>query len=115
VGIEIEVMMPQVRTVLKNVALPADGSKEMITAVIARQLRWTPISPDYLEFASDDWFTRKRLAVRFTVDRPDLTKIQIIYPEQFTREFNPSVPIFIETDGACSGNPGPGGWGAIIC
>jgi ribonuclease HI len=23
-------------------------------------------------------------------------------------------PMFIETDGACSGNPGPGGWGFIV-
>lgn len=31
--------------------------------------------------------------------------------------FNPVVPrheIIVFTDGACSGNPGPGGWGAII-
>ena len=25
-----------------------------------------------------------------------------------------SLPIIVFTDGACSGNPGPGGWGAII-
>lgn len=25
-----------------------------------------------------------------------------------------SVPVAIWTDGACSGNPGPGGWGAIL-
>ena len=25
-----------------------------------------------------------------------------------------STPVIIYTDGACSGNPGPGGWGAII-
>ena len=24
-------------------------------------------------------------------------------------------PVSIYTDGACSGNPGPGGWGAILC
>ena len=24
-------------------------------------------------------------------------------------------PVDIFTDGACSGNPGPGGWGAILC
>jgi ribonuclease HI len=24
------------------------------------------------------------------------------------------IPIYIETDGACSGNPGPGGWGCIV-
>ncbi|MCQ2463885.1 MAG: ribonuclease HI, partial [Clostridia bacterium] len=23
--------------------------------------------------------------------------------------------VTIYTDGACSGNPGPGGWGAILC
>ena len=23
-------------------------------------------------------------------------------------------PVRIHTDGACSGNPGPGGWGALI-
>lgn len=23
--------------------------------------------------------------------------------------------VYIYTDGACSGNPGPGGWGAILC
>ena len=25
-----------------------------------------------------------------------------------------SAPVVIHTDGACSGNPGPGGWGAIL-
>jgi ribonuclease HI len=34
---------------------------------------------------------------------------------QFTARFDPTIPIFIETDGACSGNPGPGGWGCIVC
>ena len=24
------------------------------------------------------------------------------------------TPVLIHTDGACSGNPGPGGWGAIL-
>jgi hypothetical protein len=27
-------------------------------------------------------------------------------PEKFRAEFDPTVPVFIETDGACSGNPG---------
>jgi ribonuclease HI len=26
----------------------------------------------------------------------------------------PQTPVTIYTDGACSGNPGPGGWGAIL-
>jgi len=27
---------------------------------------------------------------------------------------NPSAPVVIYTDGACKGNPGPGGWGALL-
>lgn len=33
-------------------------------------------------------------------------------PEQVIPKPRPAVTIF--TDGACSGNPGPGGWGAIL-
>jgi ribonuclease HI len=25
-----------------------------------------------------------------------------------------TAPVVIYTDGACSGNPGPGGWGAVL-
>lgn len=25
-----------------------------------------------------------------------------------------AIPVYIWTDGACSGNPGPGGWGAVL-
>ena len=28
---------------------------------------------------------------------------------------NVAVYIAVYTDGACSGNPGPGGWGAVLC
>ena len=35
-----------------------------------------------------------------------------IYPSYFGVDFLKNVEIF--TDGACSGNPGPGGWGAIL-
>jgi ribonuclease HI len=26
-----------------------------------------------------------------------------------------AIPVEIFTDGACQGNPGPGGWGAVLC
>jgi ribonuclease HI len=32
----------------------------------------------------------------------------------FKRALDLTIPFFIETDGVCSGNPGPGGWGFII-
>jgi ribonuclease HI len=33
---------------------------------------------------------------------------------QFQAQFDPKKPVFIEADGACSGNPGPGGCGFIL-
>jgi ribonuclease HI len=112
---EITVILPQITTVIKNVAFPERVTKDYVTNLIVRQLNITAISSDYLEFAPADWSVQKFVTVRFTVNRPDLAGIEIIYPEQFTREFDPSIPVFIETDGSCSRNPGPGGWGAIIC
>ena len=37
-------------------------------------------------------------------------------PAQIVREESPAsaAPVIIYTDGACSGNPGPGGWAAIL-
>lgn len=31
-----------------------------------------------------------------------------------SREQTPSTPVTIYTDGACRGNPGPGGWGVVL-
>lgn len=35
-------------------------------------------------------------------------------PQDFQNLITPENPITIYTDGACSKNPGPGGWGAIL-
>jgi ribonuclease HI len=33
---------------------------------------------------------------------------------QFLAQYDPTKPVFIEPDGACVGNPGPYGWGAVV-
>jgi ribonuclease HI len=52
--------------------------------------------------------------VRYQVNRRDLSTLNIVSPDEFLAAFNPTIPVFIETDGACAGNPGPGGWGYIM-
>jgi hypothetical protein len=61
-----------------------------------------------------EWFTRKTLMVRYHFPRRDLSALDIVSRETFLMGFDPTQPVHIETDGACSGNPGPGGWGCII-
>jgi hypothetical protein len=81
-----------------------------IAGPIVRPLKVGPIHPDYF-----DWPDQRELTVRFKFDWPDLSTLNRTAPELFKRLFNPTKPVFIETDGACSRNPGPGGWGFIIC
>jgi ribonuclease HI len=64
--------------------------------------------------APNDWYEQHSLTVRFRYDRPDLTTLNSTPPDLFTWKFDATKPIFIETDGACSGNQGAGGWVFII-
>jgi ribonuclease HI len=82
--------------------------------MIARQLQVDPLHPDYIELAPDNWFETRELTARFRYDRPDLTKLDRLSYDQFRQRIDLTKPLFIETDGACSGNPGSGGWGFII-
>lgn len=37
-----------------------------------------------------------------------------VKPEQFLARMDPTAEFRVFTDGACKGNPGPGGWGAVL-
>jgi hypothetical protein len=108
-GIDIHVILPQKRQTIKRVALARDASREKIAGLITRQLNVGPLHPDYIELAPDNWFETHELTARFRFDRPDLTKLDRVTYDQFRERMDLTKPLFIETDGACSGNPGPGG------
>jgi hypothetical protein len=60
----------------------------------------------------------KAIAVNFKFERPLLRDLREVSVAEFTARFNPRVPTFVETDGACPGNTerkSPGDWGAILC
>jgi len=40
--------------------------------------------------------------------------VTIIQEIQTDKHIQSNVEVIIYTDGACRGNPGPGGWGAIL-
>jgi ribonuclease HI len=45
---------------------------------------------------------------------PENAEWKEIEPVNVTRGDTDGVPVRIYTDGACKGNPGPGGWGALL-
>jgi ribonuclease HI len=114
-GITVVAILPQFEKVIYHAALEETATHEEIIALVIRRLGIPPIHPDYFEFAPADWFAQKRITVRYTVNRPDLVILDKVNPTEFIAQFDPSIPIDIETDGACAGNPRPGGWGCIVC
>jgi ribonuclease HI len=50
----------------------------------------------------------KNSSRRRTAQQPQLPA------EPQARKGHPSAPVIVYTDGACKGNPGPGGWGALL-
>jgi ribonuclease HI len=77
-------------------------------------LRVDLLHPDYIELAPENWYETRELTARFRYLRPDLAAPDVVPHDVFRSLLDLTMPVFIETDGACAGNPGPGGWGFII-
>jgi ribonuclease HI len=113
-GVDIHVMLPQKMRTIKGIALSRDASRAQIAELITKQLRVDPLHPDFIELAPSNWFETRELSARFRYDRPDLNSLSRVTYEQFRERMDLTKPMVIETDGACSGNPGPGGWGFLV-
>jgi hypothetical protein len=100
--LELHAIYPQEKQTIKQVTLAKTSTKEEISQLIARQLKVDILRPDCLEMAPDDWLGKKQLTARFQVDRPDLTRPNLVTLEQFRAHFDDTVPVFIATDGSDS-------------
>jgi ribonuclease HI len=80
--------------------------------LVSQKTKLPIVHDDFLEMAPLDW--HKKLTVRYHFERRDLSALDVLSKETFLMGFEPTLPVFIETDGVCAGNPGPGGWGTIV-
>jgi hypothetical protein len=113
-GITLTYLFPEKSGTLYNVQLLESATREEMMAALCAKTKLPPLDDDFFEAAPVDWFTQKRLTIKYQFPRRDLSAFMLSDPDTFLFDFNPALPVWIETDGACSGNPGPGGWGAII-
>jgi ribonuclease HI len=114
-GIQVTIIFPTLETTLYNVDIDEAATREEILTLMSQKTKLPIIHDDFVEMAPLDWFTKKQLMIRYQYPRPSLDAIDTVSKQAFLDGFDPTYPVLIETDGACSGNPGPGGWGAIIC
>jgi ribonuclease HI len=113
-GITLICMFPTKSATLYNVPFNEATTRIEMMTYISEKLGLPMLNEDFFEAAPLDWFEKKRLTVRYQLPRRDITSLEPRTPEEFVVAWDPTVPAWIETDGACSGNPGVGGWGAII-
>jgi hypothetical protein len=113
-GIQLIILFPELNHTLQRVELAESATREEMMELITRQKKLPKIHEDYIECAPLDWFAKRRLTVRYQVNRRDLSTLEVVPHDEFLRRFDPTIPVWIETDGACSGNPGPEGWGYIM-
>jgi ribonuclease HI len=100
----------------KGLVLDRGFPKEHMVQVAVREFRLMPIREEYVELAPENWNEdgEDEITIRFRFDRPALTAITPITLDEFRSHFDSMAPVLLETDGACSGNPLPGGWGHLL-
>jgi hypothetical protein len=113
-GIQVTIIFPTLSTILYNIEIEEAATREEIMTLMSRMTKLPIIHEESVEMGPLDWFDKERLTIQYQYPRLSVDAIDTVSRQTLLENFNPTVPVLIETDGACSGNPGPGGWGAII-
>jgi ribonuclease HI len=104
-------------TIINKLNIPVKATPQDLLYRICRVLKVPELNYRFTIITPEDWHYAKGIMVEFTYDRPDLNVLREVTEKQFKEDYDETLPVFIETDGACAGNDNkqsPGGWGAII-
>jgi ribonuclease HI len=115
-GYKVHLPLGGQENVRKNVILEKGYSQEQLIQKLLQILEMPPIREEFFEIAPRNWNgpDEDEVTIRFRYNRPKLSTLRDVTLEQFRDHHDPMAPVFLETDGACSGNPGPGGWGYVL-
>jgi hypothetical protein len=115
-GYTVHLMFPGNNQTKKGVVIQKGYDKAHLVQRVLEEFKWPQIRPEFVDVAAENWKNPdgNEATLRFRCDRPKLSELRDISLEDFRAHFNPQAQVILETDGACSGNPGPGGWGYIL-
>jgi ribonuclease HI len=115
-GYKVHIMFPGKDDTKKGVILQRGCDKAHLVQRVLEEFRMPAIRAEYVEVAPENRNDpdENEVTLRFRFDRPRLSELRDISLDEFRGHFDPEAPVMLETDGACSGNPGPGGWGYIL-
>jgi ribonuclease HI len=104
-------------TLINNLNVPVRATPQDLLIRVCTVLKIPELDQPFTIITPEDWRYARAIRAEFAYERPDLTSMRVVSEKIFKEDFNPMLPVFIETDGACAGNQEkhcPGGWGALI-
>jgi hypothetical protein len=104
-------------TLITKLNVPVRATPQDLLLRICIAVKIPELNYRYTIITPEDWHYARAIRVEFAYERPSLSVLREVSEKIFKEDFDFSMPVFIETDGACAGNDNkqsPGGWGAII-
>jgi hypothetical protein len=104
-------------TIINKLNIPVRATSQDLLYRICRALKTPELNHMFTIITPEDWKYARAIRVEFTYERPELSFLREVTEKQFGEDYDETLPVFIETDGACAGNAdkqSPGGWSAII-
>jgi ribonuclease HI len=103
--------------IIKKLSVPVKATPQDLLLRVTRALKAPELYHDFTIIPPEDWRHSPNIRVEFAYERSELKPLREVTEKQSRDDYIPTLPVFIETDGACAGNEGktsPGGWGAGI-
>jgi hypothetical protein len=102
---------------IRDLPVPVKAGSQTLTFRLSLATKRQELDTRYVSISPEKWRKEERIAVSFKFERPFLRDPREVQLAEFEPRFNPRVPAFMETDGACAENDGKmssGGWGAVL-
>jgi ribonuclease HI len=103
---------------VKNLLILQRARPQDLLFRLASATKRQELDARYAKIEPENWRDETKIRITFHLERPRLETLRKVEVGEFKTRFDPRIPTFAETDGACAGNEdkqSPGGWGAILC
>jgi hypothetical protein len=107
----------QTTTIINRLSVPVRATPQDLLVRICAAVKIPELNYRFTIITPEDWHYARAIRVEFSYERPSLRVLREVSEKTFKENFDSSLPVFIETDGACAGNDNkqsPGGWGRLL-
>jgi hypothetical protein len=91
-------------TIINGLNIPVKATPQDLLYRICRALKVPELDHRFMIITPEDWRHAEIIRVEFAYERPGPSVLREVTEKRFRDDYESSLPVFIETDGACAGN-----------